>query len=432
MKSMTAKFPLAALGLAFSIHAAFAQLSSPAPLPVVGARMPALSPDGRQLAFVYRGDIWMTSEKGGRATPLTQHIETDAYPIFSPDGKWLAFASKRNGNWDIYAIPAEGGAAKQLTYHSGSEIPYGWSPDGKYLLFSSKRDTPNYTLYALDVKTLRSEVLCEDYAPLNYPTYAPDGKTVVYGRYGFHWTRPRYHGSAAQEIWLLDVAAGKRHPLTTNDFQHLWTKFLPDNKHLLTVTVGEETPSVSPLESSIAKFEDNPKRTPNLWTFDLEGHGKQLTTFTGGAVRSPSVATKSGDIAFEYGADIWLLKDGKKKPEKVKLFVASDEKQTLHRREKITSGVADAEPSPDGKTFAFGVRGDIWTVLIDKPKGVAGRGSEFAKRLTDWVGDDSDFSWSPDGKKLYFTSDRDFNTRLYEMDLATLKTKPLWSRNEVK
>src|SRR6266567_5066333 len=176
--------------LPLGVPALVAQLSPPTQEPVIGARMPALSPDGKQLAFVYRGDVWITTAKGGRAAALTSHLETDAFPVFSPDGKWIAFASKRNGNWDIFAIPAEGGAARQLTYHSGTEIPFGWSPDGKTLLFSSRRDTPDYTLYALDVKSLRSEVLCEDYAPISYPNYSPDGHTVVYGRYGFHWTRP--------------------------------------------------------------------------------------------------------------------------------------------------------------------------------------------------------------------------------------------------
>ena len=408
----------------------FAQLSLPSQQPIVGARMPALSPDGKQLAFVYRGDIWITSDKGGRATPVTQHVETDAYPLFSPDGRWIAFASKRNGNWDIFAVPAEGGKARQLTWHSGTEIPFGWSPDGKRLLFSSKRDTQNYTLYALDVKSLRSQVLAEDYAPLSYANYSPDGQSVVYGRYGFHWTRPRYHGSAAAQIWLLDTYAKRRRALTSDNFQHLWTRFMPDNKHLLTVTVAEETPSVSTLDMTIPRFVDNPKRTPNLWLYDLEGNAKQLTSFTGGAVRFPNVAGKSGDIAFEYEADIWLLKNGKKKPEKISIVVASDEKQTTRRREKLTTGVVEAEPSPNGKTFAFGLRGDIWTVPVEKPKGVAGRNADLARRLTDWAGDDSDFSWSKDGKKLYFTSDRDFSTRLYELDLATLKPTLLWKRDE--
>lgn len=407
-----------------------AQLTAPTQQPIVGARMPALSPDGKRLAFVYRGDIWIAPIKSGRATPVSQHVETEAYPLFSPDGKWIAFASKRNGNWDIFAVPSEGGTPRQLTYHSESEIAHGWSPDGKFLLFSSKRDPPNYGLFALDVKALRSEPVCEDYASMHYPNFSPDGKKIVYGRYGFHWTRPRYTGSAAAQIWVLEIASKSRKPLTQDGRQHLWTRFLPDNKHVLTVTIGEETPSSGKLDDMIPRLVDNPARTPNLWIFDLEGQGEQLTSFTGGSVRCPTIAAQSGDIAFEYGQDLWLLPKGRKKSEKVKLYVAADEKQTTRRREKLISGVTEAEPSPDGKTFAFGLHGDIWTVLIDKPKGVAGRSAEFARRLTDWVGDDSDFSWSRDGKKLYFTSDREFNTRLYELDLESVKAKSLWSRNE--
>lgn len=429
MNRFAAQIVFLTAGLTFIPPAARAQLTPPSQQPIVGARMPALSPDGKQVAFVYRGDVWLAPSRGGRATPLTQHIETDAFPIFSPDGQWVAFASKRTGNWDIFAVPVEGGPARQLTWNPGSDIPQAWSPDGKSILFSGKRDTANFTIYALDVATLRSQVLCEDYAALNFPNYSPDGKKVVYGRYGFHWTRPRYQGSAAQQICLLDVATKTRHPLTTNESQHLWTHFLPDGKRLLTVTVGEPTPSSSSISENIAPILDSPERTPNLWVFDLEGNGKQLTTFIGGSVRCPAVAGKSGDIAFEYGADLWLLKEGGETPERIELLVAADEKQTTHRREKISSGVTEAEPSPDGKTFAFGLRGDIWTIVVDKPKGVAGRNADLAKRLTEWVGDDSDFSWSPDGKKLYFTSDREFTTRLYELDLQSGKSFPLWNHD---
>src|SRR5262249_17367870 len=132
-------------------------------------------------------------------------------------------------------------------------------------------------LFALDVESLRSELLCEDYAPMYYPSYSPDGRWGVYGRYGFHWTRPRYSGSAAAQIWLLDAGSETkcRRPLTSDSHQHLWSKFLPDGKHVLTVTVGETTPSWSRLGETIPKIQDNPERTPNLWEFDLEGHGQQ-------------------------------------------------------------------------------------------------------------------------------------------------------------
>jgi Tol biopolymer transport system component/C-terminal processing protease CtpA/Prc len=392
--------------------------------------MPALSPDGRQLAIVYRGDIWLVPSRGGRATPLTRHIELDAYPCFSPDGEWIAFASKRSGNWDIFAVPTEGGAARQLTWHAGSDIPQAWSPDGKEILFAGRRDTPNYTIYALDVSTLRVRLLCEDYAQLHSPNFSADGRSLLYGRYGFHWTRPRYQGSAAQQMWLLDVASGQRHPLTTNQAQHLWSRFMPNGRQILTVTVGEPTPSASPLHETIEPILDTPERTPNLWVLDRQGQGTQLTTFTGGSVRYPTVASRSGDVAFEYGADVYLLREGAKEPERIDIVLAADDKQTTTRREKLSSGVTEAELSPDGKTFALGVRGDIWTIATEKPKGVAGRNADLAKRLTDWVGDDSDFSWSPDGKKLYFTSDREFTTRLYELDVATMKATALWYRDD--
>lgn len=320
--------------LAASAGRTSAQLTAPARPPVVGARQPALSPDGTRLAFTYRGDVWVADTKGGRATPLTQHLETDAFPVFSPDGKWIAFASKRTGNWDIFLVPSDGGATRQLTFHSGSEMPTGWSPDGKYLLFSSKRDTPNHAIYALDADTLQTRMLAEDYAPMNWPSCSPDGKTVVYGRYGFHWTRPRYFGSAAAQISLLNLTNGTRRALTADRRQNLWTRFMPDGKHLLTVTVGETTPSVSKLDETISPVADNPRRTPNLWLYDLNGHGEPLTIFTGGAVRAPCVAAKSGDIAFEYGPDLWLLKSGKKESEKIRLIAAADEKQTTRRREK--------------------------------------------------------------------------------------------------
>ena len=416
--------------LACSVSSLWAQLTLPEQHPIRGARMPALSPDGRQLAFVYRGDIWLVPARGGRATPLTRHVELDAYPCFSPDGEWIAFGSKRTGNWDIFVVPTIGGSARQLTWHAGPDIPQSWSPDGKEILFAGRRDTQNYAIYALDVSTLRVRSLCEDYAQLHSPGFSRDGRSLLYGRYGFHWTRPRYQGSAAQQIWLLDTASGERHPLTTNQFQHLWTRFLPDGRELVTVTVAESTPSSSPLYQTIEPILDTPERTPNLWRFDRQGQGHPMTSFTGGSVRCPTVASRSGDIAFEYEADLYLLREGATEPERIDILVAADDKLTPTRREKLSNGVTEAELSPDGKTFALGVRGDIWTIATEKPKGVAGRNSDLARRLTDWVGDDSDFSWSPDGKKLYFTSDREFTTRLYELDLATMKATALWHRDE--
>lgn len=413
-----------------SLVSAVAQLPAPSPKPVVAPRMPALSPDGTQLAFVYKGDIWIAPSAGGRATVLTRNLEMDAYPQFSPDGAWIVYASQRTGNWDIFAVPVIGGAPKRLTWHSSSDIAWGWSPDGKEVVFATGRESGENELLTLDVATLKLRRLAQDYESINYPNFSPDGKKVVFGRRGFHWTRPRYNGSAAMQIVVLDVATGKYTEVTNNGRQHLWPRFMPDGKAILTVTYSDVTPSSRKLGEEPKKFQDSAARTPNLWLFDLNGRGRRITDFVGGSVRCPTVAAKTGDIAFEYGADLYLLKAGAKEPTRIALVASEDEAQTQIRRETLTSGVTEAEPSPDGKTVAFGIRGDIFTVAVEKPKGVAAKPAEIARKLTDWVGSDSDFLWSSDGKKLYYRSDRDYVTRILELDLETLKTRSLWDRPE--
>ncbi len=423
-------FLVSALLLAGSVvPPASAQLSAPVPKNIFGARMPALSPDGKRLAFVWRGDIWLAETRGGKATPLTQHVELDAYPRFSPDGKWISFSSRREGNWDIFVAPAEGGSPQRITRHAGTDIAYGWSPNGKELVFSSKRDSPDYQLFTIDVRTLRLREITGDYARMNHASFSPDGEKIVYGRYGFPWTRPRYAGSAAEQIWIYDLTRSVRYPVPRDDRQHLWTQFLPDGKRLLTVTTGERSPSSHGLEETPPKLIDTPLNTPNLWLLEMDGSAKPVTEFSGWGVRWPTVAAKSGDIVFEYGGDLWRMGKVGRKPRKLEFHAATDEKKTNLHFEKLTSGVVEAEPSPDGKTIAFGLKGDIWTIAISKPDGVAGRSAQFARQLTRWAGDDSDFSWSKDGKKVYFVSDRDFNYGVYEIDLTTGKTRPVWNED---
>src|SRR5207253_3806703 len=142
----------------------------------------------------------------------------------------------------------------------------------------------------------------------------------------------------------------KSQTLTEDGRQHLWTRFLPDGKRLITVTYGEITPSSHKLNEKPEKFVDNPARTPNLWEFDLAGHGRQLTRFVGGSVRFPTVAARTGDIAFEYGQDLWMLKAGAKTPSRITLTAAEDDAQSTFRHETLTTGVTEAKPSPDGKT----------------------------------------------------------------------------------
>ena len=92
-----------------------------------------------RIAFSYLGDVWTATESGANVQRVTANPARDVYPRFSPDGKWIAFSSDRQGNLDVYVVAAEGGMPKQLTFHSADDTVLGWSPDSRTVLFSSQR-----------------------------------------------------------------------------------------------------------------------------------------------------------------------------------------------------------------------------------------------------------------------------------------------------
>ena len=104
------------------------------------AAVPSVSPDGKQIAFVWRGDIWIAGTNGGHARQLTRHPAEEHWPSWSPDGKQIAFAGKRDGNWNIYVLSANGGIPSKITEHSEGYTLLEWYPDGSAILAKVRRD----------------------------------------------------------------------------------------------------------------------------------------------------------------------------------------------------------------------------------------------------------------------------------------------------
>src|SRR2546430_8571163 len=161
-----------------------------------------------RIAFTYLGDIWTADENGGNIQRLTVNKARDAYPRYSPDGKWIAFSSDRNGNLDVFIIPAGGGTAKQLTSHSADDTVLGWTPDGRGVLFSSQRGEDfMLKLYTVSIDGGLPRSAGPDMGV--WASYSPDGQKLAVNRRSQVYWRKYYRGAYQSDVTVMDVAAKK-------------------------------------------------------------------------------------------------------------------------------------------------------------------------------------------------------------------------------
>ena len=128
---------------------------------------PSWSPDGKRIAFISRrdghfiGEFGLTSEiyvidaDGGNEQRLTENRKHDSSPSWSPDGKWIVFAADRKGddvNFEIYVMDADGGNLQRLTNNRVDDWSPSWSPGGERIVFVSNPDGKheNYEIYVMD------------------------------------------------------------------------------------------------------------------------------------------------------------------------------------------------------------------------------------------------------------------------------------------
>ncbi len=165
---------------------------------------PVWSPDGRRIAFVSlrdtltgkaglgKGSIYImdfdpwTGAGGGNATRLTDEKGADGWPTWSPDGQRIAFHSDRSGNWDIWSIKIDGSGLTRLTEHPAADRHPAWSPDGKKLAFTSERSGTE-DVWVIDVQTALqgardAQAVNLTKAPSRdrYPFWSPDGRQLTF------------------------------------------------------------------------------------------------------------------------------------------------------------------------------------------------------------------------------------------------------------
>ncbi len=358
-----------------------------------------ISPDGTEIAFCYKGDIYKVPANGGTATQLTTQASYECSPIWSPDSKQIAFASDRNGNFDLFVMSADGGAARRLTTHSASEIPSTFTTDGNYILFSASIQDPANSalfptsamteLYKVPVTGGRTEQVLG--TPAEMVCFDKSGKTFLYqDRKGFEDEWRKHHTSSiTRDVWLYDSENGKHTNLTAHAGEDRNPVFAPD---------GQTVYFLSERDGS----------TFNVYSFPISSPQslKTVTHFKTHPVRFLSMGS-NGTLCYTYDGEIYTQKQGDK-PQKVKIDIIRDDQNTIADL-NFSNGATSATVSPDGKQVAFIVRGEVFVTSADY---------NTTKQITHTPAREGGLTFSPDNRTLAYASERNGNWELYMAKIA--------------
>lgn len=366
---------------------------------------PSLSPDASTIAFVAGGDIWTVPTAGGEARLLVANPATESRPLFSPDGRSLAFVSNRTGNGDIYVLDLASGNTRRLTYDDTHESLDGWSRDGKWIYFSSnsaEADSGSSDIWRIPAAGGTPMPVTAE--PMTYEYFAapsPDGKTIAFVSSGFannQWWRKGHSHMDESQIATVD---GDHHyrAITAGGAKELWPMWSADGSRLFYVS--------------------DRSGADNLWSIVPGSQPQQLTQFTAGRVIWPAISNDGRAIVFERDFGIWKADAATGAATAVPITLFGSAASTAIEHRKLNDRFSDLAVSPDGKKLVFVARGDLFAASTKE-------GGD-AERVTNTPGVESQPAWSPDSKSVVYVSDRDGTPHIYRYDFTTQKESQLTS-----
>jgi Tol biopolymer transport system component len=362
-------------------------------------RYTAISPDGQTILLTYKGDIYSVPASGGTAVPLTLSESYEYAPVWSHDGKSIAFASDRYGNFDVFVMPSTGGEARRLTFHSNREIPSSFTADDKAVLFSAYRQDPSTNaqfpislmseLYSVPVRGGRvSQVL--PVPALDATVNSSGDKLIFHDIKGYESDWRKHHtSSVTRDIWVYDFKTKTYAQLSRFNGEDRNPVFDSNDKDFY--YLSEQSGSFNVYKSSLS---DPSKSSP-------------LTHFTRHPVRFLT-RSASNTLCFSYDGEVYTMQPGGE-PRKVSIRISADGRSTLDKIVPVNEGFSELKLSPNGKEFAYVFRGEIFVTSME---------GGITKRITNTPWQERSVSFSPDGRSLVYAAEIENNWNLYTMSIA--------------
>lgn len=363
-----------------------------------------VSPDGKTIAFELLGDIYTLPIAGGEAKLISGGMAFDSQPKFSPDGKWIAFLSDRDGNENIWIMRADGSEAKQVSKDASGEFASpSWSPDGNYV-FVSKAGfgiaTFEIWMYHMQggtgVQVTKAKPAPNTPRPERHNALgvvaSADGKYLYYamrhGGFSYNaqlplWQIARRDRKTGDEDVLLQALESSFRPVLS-----------PDGTQILYVTRYETESGlrVRNLQSGddrwvkypITRDDQESRFTRDLFPgYAFLPDGKEIVYNQDGKIRRLNLATGldtvipfSAKVSQELGPRLDFPQKVEEGPVKARL-------------------IQDPVESPDGKQLAFSALTHLYT--LDLPNGKP-------RRVTSGNAREFQPAWSPDGKMIAYVT----------------------------